>query len=86
MTCRVSVKRNEGRKELLHEENMFAPYRKIVFVSIYQKHVEERMVDHQDELFVRSRGTYFLIYNADCNETFGSYLNELKAGHFEVSD
>ena len=30
--CRVSPKRNERTKELLHIESMFAPYRKIVSV------------------------------------------------------
>ena len=30
--CRVSAKRNERTKELLHIESMFAPYRKIVLV------------------------------------------------------
>ena len=30
--CRVSAKRNERTKELLHIESMFAPYRKIALV------------------------------------------------------
>ena len=30
--CRVSAKRNERKKELLHIESMFAPYGKIVLV------------------------------------------------------
>ena len=32
-----------------------------------KKHVEERMGDHWEELLVRSRGIYLLIYSADRN-------------------
>ena len=66
--CRISAKRNERTKELLHIESMFAPYKKIVLIKTYQKHVEERMGDHREELLVRSRETYLLIYNADRNK------------------
>ena len=44
--CRVSTKRNERTKELVHIESMFAPYRMILLIETYQKHVEERMGDH----------------------------------------
>ena len=68
MICRVSAKRNERTKELLREESMFAPYQRIVLIKTYQKHIEERMGDHREELLVRSRRTYLLIYNADRNK------------------